>query len=220
MKLALLLVLTLLSTAPAATISTLGSAHAAYTDATWNFWVGQAFQVTSMAPASLVTSVSVPVIVYDPNVNFVVRVVGSLSTNPNAPDLANVRATLSSSGSQVAGTTVQLLELTPKAGEPIQPVEADKRYWVIMGNADPDHNQTNAAGRYAWSYTNTMAPAAGPTDELAMLNVVAESGTAGTGWTVLNQSPQRLGISLVPVPEPGIAGLLLIATGLIFRRLR
>lgn len=223
MKLSFLFCLGLLCTArlsTAATVSTLSSAHAGYTNATWNLWVAQAFQVSSMAPAFLVTSVRVPLIVLDPNLNFVVRVVGSLSTNPNAPDVANIRATLSSSGSQVQGTTVQVLEFTPEAGESSQPLEGDKRYWVIMGNTGPDFDQGNTAGRYAWSYTNTNVPAAGPTDEIAILNIVAESGTAGTDWVVLNLSPQRIGISLTPVPEPGSTGLLLLATGLVSRRRR
>jgi hypothetical protein len=58
--------LTLLSSAQiinaASIFSNIGSPHNGYTDATWNHWVGQAFQVTSNAPASLITSVSLPLL--------------------------------------------------------------------------------------------------------------------------------------------------------------
>jgi hypothetical protein len=217
-KLCLLALVALLQGAPAATISTLPSPHDGFTDATWNHWVGQAFQITT-APATVV-SVSLPIIITAPNANFVVRVVGSTSSNPNVPDMANVRATLYHSDAFVQNNAVQIIVFTLQPGQPVQVLDADTRYWLIMGATDPDFNEANSAGLAKWSYTNTNALPVGPSDAAALLNFVAESGTAGTGWTALPQSPQRFGLELTPVPEPGTACLLIFTMGLINRRNR
>lgn len=209
----------------ATVISTINSTHAGFTDASWNKWVGQAFEIVSginpgPTPGALVTSVSIPLIVYEPNANFVVRVVGSMPNSPNIPNMEDIRAVLTSSASQVQNTTVQVINFAPKPGEPVNPLGLENRFWVILGVTEPDSEQTNSAGRYGWSYTDTMASAPAVGDGAAILNVGAESSTAGAGWAVFTQSPQRVSITLVAVPEPGVISLLLMTSGLMFRRSR
>lgn len=202
----------------AATLSTMTMPSAGHDLVTWNTWKGQSFStLATMAPAA-VTSVTLRLEIIVPNASLVVRVVGSGGT-PGIPDMSDVRAELR----PVAPPTGTAVAPVTFAGDPavtFPPLEAGATYWLVAGMTAEDFSRDSPAGLVRWHFTAVQGQDPGGEPGWAVGSAIASSGTAGTDWLPMVETPFQFSLTAVPVPEPAGCGLLLSSAFLVLRRRR
>ena len=204
--------------AAAATLSTITMPVAGSDLVTWNTWKGQSFSLAATTSPSAVVSVTLRLEVIVPNVNFVVRVVGSAGT-PGRPDISDVRAELRPVGLP-PGTAVVPLTFTADPVFTFPPLEADATYWLVAGMTGADYDQALPAGLVRWHYASTHGQDPGAQSGWTVGNSVASSDTAGGDWMPAIETPFLFEMTAVPVPEPAITAMLLAPALVLFRRRR
>jgi hypothetical protein len=203
--------------AAAATLSTLSKASTGNDLLTWNTWKGQEFKLDATATSSQITSVSLRLEILVPNLNFVVRIVGSQGS-PGKPNMADIRASLLPITS-LATTALATITFEANPSTSYPPLDPESSYWLIAGMTDPDFEQANPAGLIRWHYAGTNGQDAGATPGWTLGSQIAYSDTAGGDWFPSAAEPYLFSITATPVPEPtSLLGAVVLAMQLRRRR--
>jgi hypothetical protein len=213
MKFHLLLVASFLwacEASTAATLSTLSAASAGNDLVTWNTWKGQEFKLSATATSSQITDVSLRLEIVVPNINFVVRIVGSQGS-PGKPNMNDIRANLlPTTALSVTALATITFETDPLTSYP--PLDPEGSYWLIAGMTAADFDQTNPAGLIRWHYAGANGQDAGAAPGWTVGSLVAYSDTEGGDWVPSVAEPYLFNLTAVAVPEPvSLLGLTVLA---------
>lgn len=176
-------------------------------EVSYNQWLASAFTAGPEAEPMLVQDISIRLNWFQPNAYPCLAITGSLGGKPDLGDV-RVLADMSPLGGMAGSTSVYTLTFQPDLtqGEPL--LEGDQDYWLVFGFTAPDFDADLPAGLSHWSYASTGAGLQA-FDGWSLLSKTATANTAGQNWSTELTTPYSLGITLVPVPEPGGGGLLL-----------
>ncbi|WP_338684356.1 hypothetical protein [Haloferula helveola] len=188
--------------------------------ASYNQWLGTSIQAGAAAdPEVFAGGLTMRIQKLVPNANTTIMIVGETGL---APDLSKVLAVYDTSPFDSLPTGVDSLvtvlpdpEILPLGHLPS--VEGE-RAWIVFGVTAPDFDQALATGLYYWRFATATGPTIDDEHDYSVGDRVAESGTAGTGWSSSVDTPYSFSLEIVP--EPGVAMLTAIAAISLLRRKR
>ena len=204
----------------AATLATLSLADDGHDLVTYNSWKGQSFSLSTTAETGKITAATFRLEIVIANTKLVARVVGSVA-GTGAPDMSDVYTQLRIT-TNPTGTTLQPVFFQEDPEITSRLMVQGATYWLVIGMTDEDHEQASPAGLIRWHFasTNGQDPDAPAGWQVGVMT--AASGTAGSNWSPVATTPYLFDVTLTPapIPEPGLAALLLPAALFSFRRRR